>query len=157
MENGTIFAKSRAEIDRDFEVLDRLLKTTPLPIQAGGYRHAGANEFMWMHQTAEGIRGFKHRVTRNYIFMVPAFKGAENVFSLYVPLEPQKPFNQGWFDNPRVDFCNGLNNGCKWIGGEPDPVPECCPLCKSTVVSFGGNGPITQRNGAPMYPADVRA
>jgi len=79
------------EINYHFSGLVDRLAVTPLPTEKGGTRQAKANEFMLMHVGENGWIGFKHRDTRNYIFLSPNHK------QLYVP-QTKEPFMLGHFD-----------------------------------------------------------
>ena len=86
----------RATIDAWFAILDKRLAEHPLPTRAGGTRTATAGEFMLMDEraTEDGRTiGFKHRLQRNYVFLV-ACRGA---VELYVPVT-DRPFMRGFFD-----------------------------------------------------------
>lgn len=86
----------RKTVDAWFRILAERLKTHPLPTEAGGTRTAEADEFMLMHEqpSPDGrIVGFKHRDTRNYVFLI-ACRGE---VTLYVPVTDQ-PFRRGFFD-----------------------------------------------------------
>lgn len=67
----------------------RALAATPLSDAGSGKRIADVNEFMLMHVTKEGSIGFKHRGSRNYVFL---FESG----TLYVPVTEQ-PFMHGTF------------------------------------------------------------
>jgi hypothetical protein len=59
---------SRAVVDGYFVMLEHSLKTIPLPKSDGSWRYAQADEFMLMGISG-GVVMFKHRDTRNYIWM----------------------------------------------------------------------------------------
>ena len=84
-------------IDRWFTTLAGLLARTALLTGAGKARLAEADEFMLMHETAQPNGeievGFKHRGTRNYLFVLATASGLE----LYVPVT-DRPFMRGTFD-----------------------------------------------------------
>jgi hypothetical protein len=97
------------EIKEYFSKLTAALADFPLPTEHGKPRIVASQEFMLMHRSADGAIGFKHRDTRNYIFLLPrehATKigkifpmtcGAVNGYFLYVPVSPE-PFMRGYFD-----------------------------------------------------------
>jgi hypothetical protein len=84
------------EVNRAFSLLEAQLAKTILPTEAGTFRQVCADEFMLMHQDTEiGAYAFKHRDTRNYVFLLPLGHGS---YELYVP-RTHKPFMQGFFDS----------------------------------------------------------
>ena len=83
----------RTIINQHFEKLEILLKDRTLACEDGTRRKADVDEFMLM-QVQNGIASFKHRHTRNYVYIL------QNGF-LYVPMTPE-PFNRGYFDYPEI-------------------------------------------------------
>ena len=57
------------EIEYHFAGLKYKLATQKLPCSDGTTRYADADEFMLMHISEEGMIGFKHHDTRNYVFL----------------------------------------------------------------------------------------
>lgn len=95
-----ISTKEREKVDKDFEVLDLLLSKTELDTEKQGKRKAQAGEFMWMHEKIDAwhgrVVGFKHRDTRNYIFVLfPT--GRDRTPVLEIP-KTGIPFRLGYFD-----------------------------------------------------------
>ena len=111
MSDTTKHSFTRAEIDARFAELARHLATTPLPTERGGTRTASADEFMLMHETAYDVArffrakaddqwgwvvGFKHRDSRNYVFLIDLSGDGERPF-LHIPAQAD-PFMRGTFD-----------------------------------------------------------
>lgn len=98
----TRYGFERPEINRMFEILDAKLKVTPLPTRATcaiSTRTASADEFMLMHQDTESNSwGFKHRQTRNYVFLLPV---GHELYELYVP-QLGDAFMRGYFDYEEI-------------------------------------------------------
>jgi hypothetical protein len=87
---------TEGQIEEYYCALNRALKGKYLLCEDGHTRIANADEFMLMHRDGlEGVIGFKHSYTRNYVFLVPVsdFMG----FVLYVP-HTDKPLMRGYFD-----------------------------------------------------------
>jgi len=88
--------------DIPWEELGGLLKTHPLFVdgQFTKRRFTKVGEFMYMQTQYQmpnkespifnRIDSFKHRVTRNYVYML-------NKCELFVPADPSMPFKQGYF------------------------------------------------------------
>jgi hypothetical protein len=79
-----------------FECLETELQLQKLPTSYGLPRIAHADEFMIMHTTEEGIIGFKHICTRNYVFLIPS-ESQNREYDLYVPVSKEY-FMRGQFD-----------------------------------------------------------
>jgi len=95
----TVFEKDDDGRSRDFEMLKYLLRHRKLKTAglSGAVRAVQHTEFMWMHEVQpEGIIGFKHSGTRNYVFLVPWTNRAESGWTLHVP-ERTEPFMRGEF------------------------------------------------------------
>jgi len=91
----TCYGFERPEVIHMLEILDCKLKVTPLPTRAGTARTASADEFMLMHHDTESNSwGFKHRQTRNYVFLLPV---GHELYELYVP-QLGELFMRGFFD-----------------------------------------------------------
>ena len=80
---------SRAIVDGYFTMLEQSLKTFPLPTSDGSSRLASVDEFMLMDVSGD-IVYFKHRNTRNYIYM------RKQNGKLHVPVSGY--FHRGTFD-----------------------------------------------------------
>lgn len=65
----TQFQFTREEVEQAFKQLEGALRFSPLPNGQGGSRYVAANEFMLMHRNVIAY-GFKHRNTRNYVYLV---------------------------------------------------------------------------------------
>ena len=81
---------SEREVGKMFEKLDWLLSNVLLDTEETKPRTPKASEFMLMHVTEDNVVGFKHSMTRNYVYIYPGNK-------LYVP-KNQTPFMRGFFD-----------------------------------------------------------
>jgi hypothetical protein len=81
--------KNQAEVDAQFARLEVALANVPLKREAGHKEIAKADEFMLMQFGAQGEVQFKHRETRNYVFLFPSGR-------LFVP-ETTEPFTRGTF------------------------------------------------------------
>jgi len=79
-----------------FVMLDESLKTFPLPTSDGSTRYATADEFMLMDVSGD-IVYFKHRDTRNYIYM------KKRTGELHVPIG-------GYFHRGTFDAFKGIKN-----------------------------------------------
>jgi hypothetical protein len=93
-------AQNQQQVDQDFEALEVLLTATQLDTEGQGKRFASPAEFMWMsekHDHRSRSVGFKHRDTRNYVFVIFPQEEVGNKPILYVPKEFQ-PFMRGFFD-----------------------------------------------------------
>jgi hypothetical protein len=84
---------TREQIDTAFNRLATLLAMTPLATSTGATRFAEADEFMLM-QSKDGVDGFKHRTTRNYVYVTTR----PGSLKLTVPSEPAGFFHGGTFD-----------------------------------------------------------
>jgi hypothetical protein len=87
-------------VERFFKLLTKQLALIPLPTQVGTPRHAAPWEFMLMHTTHDQyglVVGFKHRDTRNYVFLLIPESGDDNKVRLHVP-QSQDAFMRGFFD-----------------------------------------------------------
>lgn len=90
---------TKEELDHWFGKLASLLEHTPLKREGEiELRRATADEFMLMHRTegagyGECVVGFKHRDTRNYLFILHTGLGD---CELYVP-QKDEPFMRGRF------------------------------------------------------------
>jgi hypothetical protein len=83
---------SRRVIDKWFFLLECVLKARPLKCADGSERLASASEFMFMGLRGGEAAAFKHRDTRNYIYLL-------SDGGLYVPEgRPWGSFHQGTFD-----------------------------------------------------------
>ena len=60
---------TQVEVDEHFKDFAALLESQQVDGGAGAHRFANADEFMLMQVTPEGWVHFKHRDSRNYIFM----------------------------------------------------------------------------------------
>ena len=78
------------EVQDRFADLSAQLSVRELPTSTGATRKAHVGEFMLMAIGDKGEAQFKHRNTRNYVFITPAGK-------LVVP-QTQEAFMQGFFD-----------------------------------------------------------
>lgn len=85
---------TREQADALFSALDGLLAVHDLPTSDGSRRRVPADEFMLMHLEPGGRAGFKHRVTRNYVFLSPIGGGE---YLLRVP-QTRQAFQRGTFD-----------------------------------------------------------
>jgi hypothetical protein len=97
MEKQVQHSFTQVEVQRYFTALEKKLADNPLPTAGGGTRQAHPSEFMLMHidwSTGSAVVGFKHRETRNYLFLV---WGQANGAELVVP-ESEQPFMRGTFD-----------------------------------------------------------
>jgi hypothetical protein len=76
-----------------FARLEKVLKFRMLPTQDGGKRMAEAEEFMFMQVNSDGSLGFKHRDTRNYVYLKRDHEGDD-----YLKIPTGGPFHGGTFD-----------------------------------------------------------
>jgi hypothetical protein len=105
MDNLNPWKLSQGEINTLFLALDRHLKSQPLPQESDKPRIASADEFMLMTMQRSGRIDFKHRDTRNYVYLVPApkddvlgrFGVLNDGWRLEVPFTSE-PFKRGYFD-----------------------------------------------------------
>jgi hypothetical protein len=79
-----------------FQCLEAELQLQKLPTSYGLPRLAHSDEFMIMHTTEEGVIGFKHIGTRNYVFLLPS-ESQNRKYELYVPVS-RELFMRGQFD-----------------------------------------------------------
>ena len=97
----TKFEFTRNEIERLFVQVEASLARTTLPTEEGGRRSVPADEFMLMHVADGSVAGFKHKPTRNYVFLMLADRKIDGVNfaknDLYVPMT-NEPFMRGFFD-----------------------------------------------------------
>lgn len=92
----TQFAFEDLDVSIMFLVLADKLRVAQLRTEHQGMRYALATEFMLMHKDDQGRVGFKHRCTRNYVFLVPDDTHPYG-FRLQIP-EEQTAFMRGYFD-----------------------------------------------------------
>ncbi len=76
-------------VDAHFNKLAIALKGVLLKRYDGTTSEGTADEFMLMQQDDDGVIAFKHRQTRNYVYLRGGYK-------LYVPMTGN-PFNRGEF------------------------------------------------------------
>lgn len=77
------------EVKTQFERLQVALANVPLKRAAGFKQIVPVDEFMLMQIGDKGEAQFKHRDTRNYVYLFPTGR-------LFVP-ETSEPFNRGEF------------------------------------------------------------
>jgi hypothetical protein len=63
------FPESEFEIKRGFQLLGEALRGKLLPREGGPPSYGTADEFMFMNYDDLGQRVFKHRHTKNYVFL----------------------------------------------------------------------------------------
>ncbi len=80
---------TEAEVKPTFERLDVALAKQKLQRTGGGMEHVHADEFMLMQFGDKGEAQFKHRDSRNYVYLF------DNGY-LFVP-KTETPFNRGEF------------------------------------------------------------
>jgi len=93
-------ACTQEDAHKYFPILSMRLTERKLACEHGPARFAGADEFMCMHRNESRTEvGFKHRNTRNYIFLRLRWDKdlLQDVWVLDVPFTTI-PFNLGFFD-----------------------------------------------------------
>ena len=83
---------TQVEVDEHFKDFAALLESHQVDGGDGAHRFADAGEFMLMQVTPEGYVHFKHRDSRNYIFM--------DVSGTQLHIPRGRPFCQGVFPAP---------------------------------------------------------
>lgn len=92
-------APQDADVKKYFPILEELLATRKLPCEHGPARIVSVDEFMLMGVSAPlGTAGFKHRDTRNYVYVRRVNRGGADTWTLDVP-NTGEAFNLGWFDS----------------------------------------------------------
>jgi len=87
-----------ADVKKYFPILEGLLKDRKLPCEHGPARIVSVDEFMLMSVSEPlGTAGFKHRDTRNYVYVRRVNRQGVDTWTLDVP-NSGEAFNLGWFD-----------------------------------------------------------